>query len=337
MNNLKIVVLLFMSMLANAQVIPVGFMKKSGIPPTLGSTEVLKFGLTTATIKGNITSNGGGAIVASGICYSSTMISPTLADNVTTDGGSFGVFTSALTSLSQNTTYYVRAYSTNSSGTSYGTTVSFSTYGTVVTRTGRTWLDRNLGASRVAQSSTDALAYGDYFQWGRPADGHEKVAANGTTADFTNVRSATSAPSHSMVIAPNDGSYDWLATPDNSLWSGVNAANNPCPTGFRLPTVSEWYAEAAKFSPANVNGTFEPTFGLRMTMAGSAFGLNTFLPNAFYPAKGNYGQYLTQTAYTVYNTNRIGAVHYFGVNGSNYWDDTNYKKSHGMSVRCILN
>ena len=326
--------LIFYTLGANAQVIPVGFMQKSGIPPTLGSTDVSKFGLTTATIKGNITSSGGGAILASGICYSSTNLTPTLADNVTTDGGSFGVFTSALTGLSQNTTYYVRAYSTNSSGTSYSTTVSFSTYGTVVTKTGRTWLDRNLGASRVAQSSTDALAYGDYFEWGRPADGHEKMVKNGTSADFISVRSTTSVPTNSKYIKPTDGSNDWLATPDNTLWSGVNATNNPCPNGFRLPTGSEYDAERVKFTSQNANGSFDALYGLKLPLSGVASGSG---PNSWQIAQGNFGQYLTDTAYTVGPANRIGAVYYFGVNASTTWFDTNYNKTHGHSVRCIQN
>jgi hypothetical protein len=48
------------------------------------------------------------------------------------------------------------------------------TYSTVTTATGRIWMDRNLGATRVALSSTDTEAYGDYYQWGRPEDGHQR-------------------------------------------------------------------------------------------------------------------------------------------------------------------
>jgi len=48
-------------------------------------------------------------------------------------------------------------------------------YKTVKSATGKIWMDRNLGASQVATSSTDAAAYGDLYQWGRAADGHENL------------------------------------------------------------------------------------------------------------------------------------------------------------------
>ena len=196
-------------------------------------------------------------------------------------------------------------------------------YGTVTTRTGRIWMDRNLGATRVAQNSTDIQAYGDYYQWGRPADGHEKHNVSGSASDFTNVKSATSVPGNSKYIFSSDGSNDWLATSDNTLWNGVNAPNNPCPAGFRIPTESEWAAEAAVFTSNNVDGSFETGYGLRLTVGGMA------TSQKYITAIGNYGQYMTQTAYD------NGRVKYFGVISWITWFDTNYYKTTGQSCRCI--
>ena len=196
-------------------------------------------------------------------------------------------------------------------------------YGTVTTRTGRIWMDRNLGASRVATSSTDTQAYGDYYQWGRPADGHEKHIVSGTANDYTTVRSTSTVPVNNKYIFPSDGSWDWLVTPNNTLWTGVNAPNNPCPSGFRIPTESEWAAEAAVFTSNNVAGSFEAGYGLRLTVGGMAGSPNNIT------AIGNYGQYLTQTAYD------NGRVKYFGVISYATWFDTNYYKITGQSCRCI--
>lgn len=196
-------------------------------------------------------------------------------------------------------------------------------YGTVTTRTGRIWLDRNLGATRVALSPTDSQAYGDYYQWGRPTDGHEKQIVSGTASDYTTVKSTTSMPGNSNYIFPSDGSFDWLTTADNTLWTGVNAPNNPCPAGFRIPTLAEWLLEKSYFTSNDVNGSYENGYGLKLTTAGMGTSANGIT------GIGVYGQYLTQTAYST------GQVRYFGVISWTTWDDNNYYKTTGQSCRCI--
>jgi len=81
---------------------------------------------TTATGGGNITSDGGALITQRGICWNTTG-SPVMTGNHTTDGPGAGIFTSSITGLAANNTYYVRAYAINSIGTTYGQQITFST------------------------------------------------------------------------------------------------------------------------------------------------------------------------------------------------------------------
>ena len=81
---------------------------------------------TTATSGGNISDDGGNAITVRGVCWGTSQ-DPTTADTCTTDGSGTGSFTSSLTGLTANTTYYVRAYATNSEDLQYGPNVSFTT------------------------------------------------------------------------------------------------------------------------------------------------------------------------------------------------------------------
>lgn len=102
-----------------------GSQSTNGIP-TISTTSVSSITATTASSGGDVTSDGGSAVTARGVCWS-TSTNPTTSDSKTSDGTGTGSFTSSLTSLSGSTTYYVRAYATNSYGTAYGDQVSFST------------------------------------------------------------------------------------------------------------------------------------------------------------------------------------------------------------------
>lgn len=126
----------------------------------------------------------------------------------------------------------------------------------VTTSTGKTWMDRNLGAAEVAASSTDPASYGDLYQWGRAADGHEKrtsvitagpVAAGSEGANF---------------ITTSDSPRDWLSTKDDTRWGATKTAHDPCPTGYRVPTAAELDAELNEFSPKDIDGAFESALKL---------------------------------------------------------------------------
>ena len=96
------------------------------VAPTVTTTAISAIDKTTATGGGNVTADGGATVPARGICWSTSQ-NPTISGSHTTDGTGTGSFTSAMTGLTANTTYYVRAYATNSAGTAYGEELSFTT------------------------------------------------------------------------------------------------------------------------------------------------------------------------------------------------------------------
>jgi hypothetical protein len=105
----------------------------SGVPAwtgggfaTISTTVVSGISASAASSGGNISSDGGNAVTARGVCWAITP-NPTVAGSKTADGTGTGAFTSSITGLTTGTIYYLRAYATNSSGTSYGNLTVFST------------------------------------------------------------------------------------------------------------------------------------------------------------------------------------------------------------------
>ena len=105
-------------------------------PPAVTTTAATNITQSTATSGGNVTSDGGATVTARGVCWSTTS-GPTTAGNHTTDGTGTGTFVSILTGLTGGTLNYIRAYATNSAGTSYGNELTFTTltFPTVSTNT----------------------------------------------------------------------------------------------------------------------------------------------------------------------------------------------------------
>jgi len=135
---MKNVVDFFLIFLFASLILASGCKKKSEPPtpthiaqvPVLSTSALSNISGTTASCGGNITSDAGFTVSARGICWS-TGTTPTIADNKTNDGTGAGSFTSAINDLSLGTTYYVRAYATNSEGTGYGSAMSFTTLSTL--------------------------------------------------------------------------------------------------------------------------------------------------------------------------------------------------------------
>jgi uncharacterized protein (TIGR02145 family) len=190
------------------------------------------------------------------------------------------------------------------------------TYGTVQSANNKCWLDRNLGANRVATGSTDEEAYGHLFQWGRNDDGHQ-VRTSITTTTLSN----SDVPGHAHFILSPNNPWDWRSPQNNDLWQGVNSTNNPCPEGFRLPTYAEWEAERESWTSNNAAGAFYSP--LKLTVAGYRFNFDGALSYV-----NSYGYYWSSSVENVY------AWLLFFRNGNAYMND--YYRAHGVSVRCIM-
>ena len=102
------------------------FTTLSGLP-TVTTSAITDIKATSAMGGGDVTSNGGFTTTARGVCWSSTSATPSINDNHTSEIADNGAFTSLITGLTPSTTYYVRAYATNETGTSYGEVQTFTT------------------------------------------------------------------------------------------------------------------------------------------------------------------------------------------------------------------
>ncbi|WP_158865199.1 FISUMP domain-containing protein [Maribellus comscasis] len=179
--------------------------------------------------------------------------------------------------------------------------------------TGEIWMDKNLGATQVATSSTDAAAFGDLYQWGRAADGHQS-----RTSGTTHTLATSDTPGHGeFILSSASPPYDWRNPQNNNLWQGVSGTNNPCPSGYRLPTEAEWKAERASWSSNTPAGAFASPLklskaGIRSTATGN---------------EGYLGSYWSSTV----NGTDAGYL-YFATDISGFGF---FRRSYGCSVRCL--
>jgi len=201
---------------------------------------------------------------------------------------------------------------------SCGDTVSFTyrgnrvSYGTVTSQAGKCFMDRNLGASQIATHYNDSSAYGDLFQWGRLDDGHQN-RASGTTGSTT----STDNPGHNNFIAAND----WRSPQNDNLWQGTDGINNPCPSGWRLPTSTEWSAEITAGSWTEYSSAYASP--LKLTTSGSRRYTDAAVTNI-----GVYGHYWSSTV-----TGITAARLAFGSGFISTYTD--FVRGNGMAVRCI--
>lgn len=192
-------------------------------PDPLALTTVGASAITysTATSGGNITSDGGSAITSRGVCWSTSQ-APTVDDSKTEDGPGSGIFSSTLTGLSPETPYYVRAYATNSEGTTYGDEVSFTTVQltdidgniyNIVTIGTQMWMQENLKATKLNDGTPIQLLSEDGSWLGTNEPAFSWYDNN-----------------ESMYGETYGAMYNWYAVNTNML----------CPDGWHVPTDVEW-------------------------------------------------------------------------------------------------
>ena len=318
------------------------------IIPSVSTGTVSIITTTTATCSGNVIADGGAAVIARGVCWSTSQ-NPTTANSKTTNGTGLGTYTSNITGLSPNTTYYVRAYATNSQGTAYGAQRTFKTqqdqdpgegsftdsrdgnqYETV-TIGEQVWMAENLVyLPSVVGSDTDSYTEPYYYVHGY----------DGTDVDEAK---ATSNYQTYGVL------YNWPA------------ALEACPDGWHLPSDAEW-TQLENYLIANGYNYDGTTSGDKIAISmASATGWNSSTDTG---AIGN-----NNTAYDAYrNKSGFSALpggyrDYYGAFGNigklgYWWSSTQYttitamgrylhfslsdvsrfysvSKVYGFSVRCV--
>jgi len=200
---------------------------------TLTTTAASSITATTAVSGGNITNIGGSLITQRGVCYSTSPL-PSTANTTIISGSGTGSFTSNLTGLTTNTTYYLRAFATNSAGTAYGNEVSFTT------TSGSGIIVSNPGAGVTFNGYTySSIVLGNGQEW-MAENLRTNVYANGDP--IPNITDGTQwayLTTGAWAHNNNDSQYE---NPYGKLynWYAVNDTRNVCPTGWHVPSDTEW-------------------------------------------------------------------------------------------------
>ncbi len=208
--------------------------------PTVTSSSISNITSTTASGGGYVTSTGGATVTARGVCWSTSQ-NPTVSNSHTTDGTGTGSFTSNITGLTAGTTYYVRAYATNSVGTSYGAQRSFTTTdvadgnpcpgaATVTDIDGNTYNTVLLGNQCWMKENLRTMRY-----------------ANGTSIPLgTSTSTITSYRYNPNNNANNVPTYGYLYNWPAVMHGASSSSSNPsgvqgiCPNGWHVPSDAEW-------------------------------------------------------------------------------------------------
>jgi uncharacterized protein (TIGR02145 family) len=240
-----------------------------GLLATLSTLAIGNVTGNTATSGGNITNDGGTNITQRGVVWS-TNPNPTTANNFTNNGIGMGSFTSNLTGLISNTTYYIRAYATNSAGTAYGNQLSVTTTG---------------GGNGIVSTPGAGVTFDGYTY---PSivlgNGQEWTAENLRTTKYANgdvIPIVTNAVQWENLITGAWCNYDNNSTFESLYgklynWYAVADARNICPSGWHVPTDNEWGSLINYLDPSSDGFSSNNIAGGKMKSTGTQF---WFMPN----------------------------------------------------------
>lgn len=214
--------------------------------PTLTTTQVTGVTASGAASGGNITLDGGDAILSRGVCWS-VNANPTIADAKTTDGTGVGTFTSSLTNLSVATMYHVRAYATNAAGTGYGPDVQFMTFPSAI------------------------YALGDGTAAGWDNNSAIKIDQSGTPGIYVGMLDLTASKSLKFILNLGNWQPQWGQAPGADLGKlGVNLGGGSDPDAITTPTADGKYKVTVNLS--DMTYKVETAFPSALFMIGDGVG-----------------------------------------------------------------
>jgi hypothetical protein len=299
-------------------------LNKNELPQTYTLNYTISNDLNSAIVSAITLNNGQSAVTTSGIIMGSVypLTLSTVGATITNNGNiSGGTYSNTFTGLSQTNNIYFVAYATTNYGTSYGNPLIIPQQTVYNAATGKTWMSYNVGATSIPTSLTDTAGYGFLFQWGRGPDGHQYVRP--TPSGTTTVQSTTDNPTNGglFIIGPG-ADKDWRNPGNTSLWTGnTTGNNNPCPTGFRVPTNAEFDSEVRSWTAETGDGAFNSS--LKLTYGGYREG-----------STGNLLQVGTAGWYWVSNI-QSKTRYYKRISSGSFSTSTTQLPSWAMAIRCI--
>ncbi len=230
--------------------------------PTVTTADVTNIGVTTATSGGRVTSDGNATVTVRGVCWSTSQ-NPTINDNKTTDDSGTGSYTSNLSNLSENTTYYVRAYATNEKGTAYGAQKSFTT----LEFKNETFTVKGVSFTMIAVEG-GTFSMGATPEQGSDAYDNESPVHSVTLSDYYIGETEVTQELWAAVMGSNPSHFSgYPQRPvERVSWYDcqefITKLNELTGKNFRLPTEAEWeYAarggnksQGYKYSGSNTIG-----------------------------------------------------------------------------------